>query len=104
MRLLIDTLEQVAVVPTAAVQRGPNGTFVYVVQPDNKVAIRNVTVSQQDEVQSVIDNGLQPDERVVTTGFARLTRRRRGGGDQRRVRCRPTPRRRPNAEPRPATP
>jgi multidrug efflux system membrane fusion protein len=73
VRLLINTLEQVAVVPTAAVQRGPNGTFVYVVQPDTKVAIRNVTVSQQDEVQSVIDNGLQPDERVVTTGFARLT-------------------------------
>jgi membrane fusion protein, multidrug efflux system len=73
VRLLINTLEQVAVVPTAAVQRGPNGTFVYVVQPDNKVAIRNVTVSQQDEVQSVVDNGLQPGERVVTTGFARLT-------------------------------
>jgi multidrug efflux system membrane fusion protein len=73
VRLLINTLEQVAVAPTAAVQRGPNGTFVYVVQPDNKVAIRNITVSQQDETLSVIDSGLQPDERVVTTGFARLT-------------------------------
>jgi multidrug efflux system membrane fusion protein len=73
VRLLINTLEQVVVAPTAAVQRGPNGTFVYVVQPDNKVAIRPVTVSQQDETQSVIDKGLQPDERVVTTGFARLT-------------------------------
>ena len=59
--------------PTAAVQRGPNGTFVYVVQPDNKVAVRPVTVSQQDETQAVIATGLQPDERVVTTGFARLT-------------------------------
>jgi multidrug efflux system membrane fusion protein len=73
VRLLVNTLEQVVVAPTAAVQRGPNGTFTYVVQPDNKVAIRNVTVSQQDETLSVIDNGLQPDERVVTTGFARLT-------------------------------
>jgi multidrug efflux system membrane fusion protein len=70
---LINTLEQVVVAPTAAVQRGPNGTFVYVVQPDNKVAIRSIAVSQQDETLSVIDNGLQPDERVVTTGFARLT-------------------------------
>ena len=43
------------------------------VQPDNKVAIRPVTVSQQDENQSVITRGLQPDERVVTTGCARLT-------------------------------
>ena len=50
VRLLINTLKQVVVAPTAAVQRGPSGTFVYVVQPDNKVAVRPVTVSQQDEV------------------------------------------------------
>jgi multidrug efflux system membrane fusion protein len=73
IRLLINTLDQVVVAPTAAVQRGQNGTFVYVVQPDNKVAVRPVTVSQQDETQSVIVKGLEPDERVVTTGFARLT-------------------------------
>ena len=72
VRLLIDTLKQVVVAPTAAVQRGPSGTFVFVVQPDNKVAVRPVTVSQQDETQAVIARGLQPDERVVTTGFARL--------------------------------
>ena len=57
VRLLINTLKQVVVAPTAAVQRGPNGTFVYVVQPDSKVAVRPVTVSQQDEVQSVIAKG-----------------------------------------------
>ena len=73
VRLLIDTLKQVVVAPTAAVQRGPTGTFVYVVQPDNKVAVRPVTVAQQDEVQAVIAKGLEADERVVTTGFARLT-------------------------------
>jgi multidrug efflux system membrane fusion protein len=38
VRLLIDTLRQVTVIPTGAVQRGPNGTFVYVVQPDSAVA------------------------------------------------------------------
>jgi multidrug efflux system membrane fusion protein len=70
---LINTLKQVVVAPTAAVQRGPNGTFVYVVGQDSKVAMRPVTVSQQDEVQAVLTKGLQPDERVVTTGFARLT-------------------------------
>jgi multidrug efflux system membrane fusion protein len=73
VRLLTHTLKQVVVAPTAAVQRGPSGTFVYVVQPDNKVAVRPVTVSQQDEVQAVIAKGLEADERVVTTGFARLT-------------------------------
>ena len=49
VRLLLETLEQVVVVPTSAVQRGPEGTFVYVVGADNKVAVRPVTVAQQDE-------------------------------------------------------
>ena len=37
VRVLIDTLRQVVVVPTAAIQRGPNGAFVYVVKDDNTV-------------------------------------------------------------------
>jgi multidrug efflux system membrane fusion protein len=73
VRLLTNTLRNVVVAPTAAVQRGPNGTFVFVVEPDNKVAVRPVTVSQQDETRAVIVRGLGADERVVTTGFARLT-------------------------------
>jgi multidrug efflux system membrane fusion protein len=73
VRLLIDTLRQVVVAPTAAVQRGPAGTFVYVVQPEGTVVVRPVAISTQDEVQTVIARGLQADERVVTTGFARLT-------------------------------
>lgn len=73
VRVQINTLRQVVVAPTSAVQRGPNGTFVFVVQQDNAVAVRPVTITQQDEAQAVIATGLQPDERVVTTGFARLT-------------------------------
>lgn len=73
VRLLIDTQRQVVVVPTAAVQRGPIGTFVYVVQQDNTVVVRPVTVTQQDETQTVIGRGLEAGERVVTTGFARLS-------------------------------
>jgi multidrug efflux system membrane fusion protein len=73
VRVLIDTLRQVVVVPTAAVQRGPNGPFVYVVKDGNTVAVRRVTLTQQDDVQSVVGTGLQAGERVVTTGFARLT-------------------------------
>jgi multidrug efflux system membrane fusion protein len=72
VRLLINTLNNVVVAPTAAVQRGPSGTFVYVVQPGNTVAVRPVTVAQQDETQAVVTKGLEADERVVTTGFARL--------------------------------
>src|SRR5262249_48062227 len=54
VRLLIDTLKQVVVVPTSAVQRGPIGTFAYVVDENNAAAVRPITVTQQDETQSVI--------------------------------------------------
>jgi multidrug efflux system membrane fusion protein len=73
VRLLIDTLRNVIVVPTAAIQRGPNGTFVYVVKDDDTVTARRVFLAQQDDVQSVITEGVAAGERVVTTGFARLT-------------------------------
>jgi len=73
VRLLIDTLKQVVVIPTGAVQRGPTGTFVYVVKDDNSATIRPIVVQKQDETQTVIKSGLTPPERVVTTGFARLT-------------------------------
>jgi multidrug efflux system membrane fusion protein len=73
VRLLIETLQQVVVVPTAAVQRGPNGTFTYIVQADNTVAVRPVTVTQQDDTQAVVTVGLQAPDRVVTTGFARIS-------------------------------
>ena len=73
VRLLIDTLKQVLVIPTGAVQRGPNGTFVYVIKDDNSAAVRPIVVQKQDETQTVVKNGIEPNERVVTTGFVRLT-------------------------------
>jgi membrane fusion protein, multidrug efflux system len=73
VRVLIDTLHQVVVVPTAAIQRGPNGTFVYVLKDDNTVSMRPVTLTQQDDLQAVVATGVKSGERVVTTGFARLT-------------------------------
>jgi membrane fusion protein, multidrug efflux system len=72
VRVLIDTLRQVVVVPTAAVQRGPDGVYVYVVKDDETVAMRPVTVQQQDDQQAVIASGLMAQEQVATTGFARL--------------------------------
>ena len=73
IRLLVDTLKQVVVIPTGAVQRGPNGTFVYVVKDDDSVSVRPITVQKQDETQTVVSKGLEAPERVVTTGFVRLT-------------------------------
>jgi multidrug efflux system membrane fusion protein len=72
VRVLIETLKQVVVIPTPAVQRGPNGTFAYVVQPDERVALRPIAVGLQTETAAVIAKGITPTERVVTTGFARL--------------------------------
>jgi membrane fusion protein, multidrug efflux system len=72
VRLLIETLKQAIVVPVAALQRGPKGAFVFVL--DGKVVhVRAVTPSQQDDKEVVITAGLKPGEQVVTTGFVRLT-------------------------------
>jgi multidrug efflux system membrane fusion protein len=73
IRLLVDTLKQVVVIPTGAVQRGPTGTFVYIIKDDNSVAMRPIVVQKQDEIQTVVKSDLEANERVVTTGFVRLT-------------------------------
>jgi multidrug efflux system membrane fusion protein len=73
VKLLVDTLGGVTVIPSAAVQRGPNGTFVYVAATDDAVMVRAVTVAQQDETEAVVAAGLSPGDRVVTTGFGQLT-------------------------------
>ena len=73
IRLLIDTLKGVVTIPTGAVQRGPNGTFVYVVKDDNTASMRPIVVAKQDETQTVVKTGVGAGERVVTTGFVRLT-------------------------------
>jgi len=72
VRLLIETLGRIVVVPTAAVQRGPTGTFVYVVRSDNTVTVRQVRVKLQNDQQAAISEGLSAAEIVVTSGFGRL--------------------------------
>lgn len=73
IRLIVDTIRQASVVPSAAVQRGPNGAFVYVVNEDETVSMKAVTTSRQDELQAVVTSGLEPSAKIVTGGFARLT-------------------------------
>ena len=72
LRVLADTLKQVTVLPTPAIQRGPTGIYVFVATADNKVAQRPVTIGLQSDTQSVVLTGVTAGERVVTTGFARL--------------------------------
>ncbi|MGN6571768.1 MAG: efflux RND transporter periplasmic adaptor subunit [Pseudolabrys sp.] len=73
VRLLVDTLKGVTVIPTGAVQRGPTGTFVYVVGDDNKASMRPIKIERQDENQTVVASGIKPGDKVITTGFVRLT-------------------------------
>jgi multidrug efflux system membrane fusion protein len=73
VRLLVDTLKNAVVVPTAAIQRGPNGLFVFAVKDDNTVTMKQIAISQQDETQTVVTSGVQSGERVATTSFNQLT-------------------------------
>jgi multidrug efflux system membrane fusion protein len=73
VRLKVDTLMEAVVVPTSAVQRGPAGTFSYVIGDGNIATAKPVVVTQQNEADAVIASGLSPADRVVTTGFANLS-------------------------------
>lgn len=72
VRLKVETLAQAITVPTSAVQRGPAGTFSYVIGEGDIASAHPVTVVQQNESEAVIASGLSPSDRVVTTGFANL--------------------------------
>ncbi|HLZ34861.1 MAG TPA: MdtA/MuxA family multidrug efflux RND transporter periplasmic adaptor subunit [Nitrospira sp.] len=71
-RLLLDVKRGATLVPTAAVQRGSQGTFVYVVKGDHTVAVRAVTVGVTHGEEASIDTGLSPDELVVIDGTEKL--------------------------------
>lgn len=72
-RLKVNTLQDAIVIPTAALQMGNEGHFVWVVNSDNKVSKKSVTAGLQDSRQVVITAGLSAGERVVTDGLDRLT-------------------------------
>ena len=72
-RLLVDTERGVVTVPPTAVQRGPQGAYVYLLNRDDTVTRKTVQMGHEDEAVSVVTAGLQPGERVVTDGAARLT-------------------------------
>jgi multidrug efflux system membrane fusion protein len=72
VRLKVETLPNAIVIPTSAAQRGPAGTFSYVIGDDDTVTAKPIVVIQQNEHDAVIASGLTPTDRVVTTGFANL--------------------------------
>ena len=72
VRLLAQTLSQVLVIPANAVQRGSQGVFVYVLDADNRVSMRTVTLGVTAEERLQVLSGLTAGERVVTEGVDRL--------------------------------
>jgi membrane fusion protein, multidrug efflux system len=67
-KLVVSTVPDAVVVADNAVQRGPNGLYVYVVTPDSKAELRSVSVGPIDGGQALIEKGVSPGERVVTSG------------------------------------
>jgi multidrug efflux system membrane fusion protein len=71
-RLLLTTARGAVVVPAAAVQRGPQGTFAYLVGSDQRVSVRPLRVGRIEGEQAIVAEGLRPGDRVVVEGASRL--------------------------------
>jgi multidrug efflux system membrane fusion protein len=74
VRLLLETRHNAVTIPSGAVQRGPQGLFVFVVQPDGTAQMRPVRVSSSNTGSGValIESGVAAGERVVTDGQLKL--------------------------------
>jgi multidrug efflux system membrane fusion protein len=73
VELQVDTAKNAVVIPSAAVQRGPRGAYVYVISQDNTASRRNVTVGHEDAQGSIITEGVKPGDKVVIDGASRLS-------------------------------
>jgi membrane fusion protein, multidrug efflux system len=72
IRLLVDTHKDVTLMPTAGVQRGVPGTFVYLVNADSTVSVRKVTLGVTDSDRVEVISGLAPGDRIVVDGADKL--------------------------------
>ncbi len=72
VRMLLDTLQDAVVVPSAAIALGASGSYVYVIDANNKVAVRQVVPGPSNQDYTAVSSGLKPGERVVTDGLDRL--------------------------------
>lgn len=72
IRLLVDTHKDVTVMPTAGIQRGVPGTFVYLVNSDNTVSVRKVVLGVTDGDRVEVQSGLAPGDRIVVDGADKL--------------------------------
>ena len=71
-RLLIETRQDGVTIPLAAIQRGPNGTFAWIVKPDQTVEMRPIKIAYSTTDTALIDSGIAAGDTVVTGGQYRL--------------------------------
>ena len=71
-RMLLDTRKGVVTIPSAALQRGSQGSFVYVIKDDSTVSVRPVKLGPGDGERVAVESGLAAGERVVVDGMDRL--------------------------------
>ena len=71
-RLLVDVVRGVTVIPASAIQRGPQGTFVYLVKADRTATVRPISVDEIQEGEASIKTGVSSGELVVVDGEERL--------------------------------
>ncbi|WP_159005303.1 efflux RND transporter periplasmic adaptor subunit [Bradyrhizobium sp. S69] len=67
-RLLVNTLKGATVVPDGAIQHSTSGLYAYTVDENSKAVLNKVKVTQSIDGRSVVDEGLSPGQRVITTG------------------------------------
>ncbi len=72
VHLLLETRKNATVIPSAAVQRGPQGSYVYVVKQDKTAEVRPVNIAITQGNIAEIASGISPDESVVTDGQDKL--------------------------------
>lgn len=72
VRLRVETREAATIIPSSSLQFGNRGTFVYVVDGENKVSIRLVNVAASNGEDTLVEEGVQPGERLVLEGSDRL--------------------------------
>ena len=71
-RLTLTIRKGAIVVPSSVVQRGPQGTYAYVIKPDKTVEMRPIKVAQTEANVALVDNGLKAGEQVVVDGQYKL--------------------------------
>jgi membrane fusion protein, multidrug efflux system len=71
-RLILETQKDATVIPSSVIQRGPQGTYAYVIKPDKTVEMRPIKVGRTEATIALVENGLKAGEQVVVDGQYKL--------------------------------